>query len=46
VASQDVELIPQLLAHHDGQEEDEEGEQREEVSHVLDDGNPIKIFEV
>ena len=40
MTSQDVELIPELRTHHDRQEEDEEGEQREEVAHVLYDGDP------
>ena len=40
VTSQDGELIPELRTHHDRQEEDEEGEQREEVAHVLYDGDP------
>jgi hypothetical protein len=35
-----VELVPEVLRQGDGEEEDDEGEQGEEVTHVLHNSNP------
>ena len=46
VAPEDVELVPQVLGHHDREEEDDKSQQREEVAHVLDYSDPDEnIFE-
>ncbi len=42
VASEDVELIPKFICQGNCQEKDDQGDQGEEVAHVLDNTNPEK----